>query len=223
MYDLVRGPLVWVSFIVFMAGTVFQIIRFYTLSRKAGFSPHVPTIRIKKATEKTPLGRKLVTWLRSLKMTVLGVHPVTITVSTIFHICLFITPIFLLGHNELFDLSWGLSLAAFSETVTDVLTLIFLACCAYFLLRRIFLSRVRSITSFYDYLVLAIAIAPFLTGFLAYHQIYDYRTMMIIHMLCGEIMLMAIPFTKLVHMIFFFLNRFMVVNEHTLGQGSRAW
>jgi nitrate reductase gamma subunit len=82
---------------------------------------------------------------------------------------------------------------------------------------------VRAITSFYDYLVLALATVPFLSGFLAFHQIFDYRTVMIVHMLSGELMLMAIPFTKLTHMIFFFLNRFLVVNEHTIGRGSRAW
>jgi hypothetical protein len=71
---------------------------------------------------------------------------------------------------------------------------------------------------------LALASVPFLSGFLAYHQIFDYPTMIMIHMLSGELMLMAIPFTKLSHMIFFFFNRFYVVNEHTLGgRGKRVW
>ena len=34
MYDLIRGPLVWVSFIVFIFGTVYQVRRFYALTRK---------------------------------------------------------------------------------------------------------------------------------------------------------------------------------------------
>jgi hypothetical protein len=46
---------------------------------------------------------------------------------------------------------------------------------------------------------------------------------MILHMLFGELMLITIPFTKLIHMIFFFLNRFLIVNEHTLGKGSRVY
>jgi nitrate reductase gamma subunit len=231
MYELVRGPLVWVSLIVFVTGTVFQIVRFYTLSRKAGLSPHVPLVRIEKGKEKKKRfspGRivgvfKIVGVLKKAGQTVIAVHPVTITVSTLFHICLVLVPLFLLGHNELLELTFGAALPSVPERTSDILTVIVLICCAFFLFRRIFLSRVRAITSFYDYLVLALATVPFLSGFLAFHQISDYRTMMIVHMLSGELMIMAIPFTKLTHMIFFFLNRFLVINEHTLGRGSRAW
>lgn len=228
MYDLVRGPLVWVSLLVFIFGTVFQVIRFYRLSRKLG----PPGIRLPAAKKKeasteestgSSTGDSFQIWLKGLKLTILGISPLTITVSTVFHICLVVTPLFVLGHNDLIDLSWNISLFSFSETVTDILTILFLLCAAFFLLRRIFLARLRAISSFYDYLVLFLAIMPFLTGFLAYHQLFDYRTVMILHMLFGELMLMAIPFTKLVHMIFFFLNRFFIVNEHTLGKGSRVY
>jgi nitrate reductase gamma subunit len=223
MYELVRGPLVWVSLIVFAVGTVFQIFRFYSLSRKAGLSPHVPSPRPATDKKKRFSPERIMEIFKRTGQTVLAVHPITITVSTIFHLCLVFVPLFLLGHNELFELTFGIGLPSVSERVSDMMTVIVLLCCAFFLFRRIFLSRVRTITSFYDYLVLALATAPFLSGFLAFHQIAGYRTVMIVHMLSGELMIMAIPFTKLTHMIFFFLNRFLAVNEHTLGKGSRAW
>lgn len=225
MYELTRGPLVWISLIVFVVGTVFQVFRFYALSRKAGLSPHVPTIKSdeNKSEEKKSFFERIKGLLKKTGRTVLAVHPVTITVSTIFHLCLVLLPLFVLGHNELIGLALGFSLPSVSDQVSDILTVVILICCAFFLFRRIFLSRVRAITSVYDYLVLALATVPFLSGFLAFHQIFDYRTVMIIHMLTGELMLMAIPFTKLTHMIFFFLNRFLVMNEHTIGRGSRAW
>ena len=223
MYELVRGPLVWVSLIVFVIGTIFQIFRFYTLSRMVALSPHVPSMRPAKDEKKKFSLDRTVDILKKAGQTVLAVHPITITVSTIFHLCLVFVPLFLLGHNELFALTFGFGLPSVSEHASDILTIIVLLCCAFFLFRRVFFSRVRAITSFYDYLVLALATVPFLSGFLAFHQIFDYRTVMIVHMLSGEVMLMAIPFTKLTHMIFFFLNRFLTVNEHTLGKGSRAW
>lgn len=229
MYELVRGPLVWVSLLVFVFGTVYQVIRFHRLSKKLG-KPGVSLPAAKKKEksaeepEEAPSIDDFLIWLKGLKLTILGISPVTITVSTVFHVCLLITPLFVLGHNDLIDLSWNISLFSFSETVTDVLTIIFLLCAAFFLLRRMLLPRLRAISSFYDYVVLILAIMPFLTGFLAYHHLYDYRTVMILHMLFGELMLMAIPFTKLIHMIFFFLNRFFIVNEHTLGKkGSRVY
>jgi nitrate reductase gamma subunit len=223
MYELVRGPLVWVSLIVFFLGTIFQIFRFLALSRKAGLSPHVPMQSPKKDGPKWYSPARLAVLLKKTGNTILTVSPITITVSTIFHILLLFVPLFLLGHNELIKLTFGFSLPSISEHLSDLFTSIVLLCCAFFLYRRIFLARVRSITTFYDYLVLALATVPFLSGFLAYHQYYDYRTVMVIHMLSGELMIMAIPFTKLTHMIFFFLNRFLIVNEHTLGKGSRSW
>lgn len=225
MYDLVRGPLVWVSIIVFVLGTVFQVIRFYRLSKKLG----TPSVRVRiRPVKKRPapiqsFDGAFADWLSRVKLTILGKSPITIIVSSIFHFCLFITPIFLLGHNELFDLSWGFSLFSFSEAFTDFLTQVLLVCAAYFLFRRLFIPRVRSISSPYDFVVLFIAVMPFLTGYLAYHHIFHYRTVMILHMLFGELMLIAIPFTKLTHMIFFFLNRFIILNEHTLGKGSRVY
>lgn len=223
MYELVRGPLVWVSLIVFVLGTIFQVFRFFALSRKAGMSPHVPLKPPKKDLPKWYSPGRLAGFFKKTGHTVLSVSPITIIVSTVFHVLLVLIPLFLLGHNELIELTLGISLPSISENTSDLLTFAVLLCCAFFLCRRLFLARVRSITTTYDYLVLALATVPFLSGFLAYHQIYEYRTVMIIHMLSGELMIMAIPFTKLTHMIFFFLNRFLVVGEHTFGKGSRSW
>ena len=144
-------------------------------------------------------------------------------VSTLFHVCLMLLPLFLLGHNELIELSIGMRLPSFPEYISDDFTLIVLFCCAFFLIRRVALARVRAISDLSDYLVLILATMPFLSGFLAYHQIFDYHTMIIVHMISGELMLVAIPFTKLAHMTFFFFNRFLVANEHTLGSGRRVW
>lgn len=223
MYDLVRGPLVWVAFIVFIIGTVYQVVRFYSLSRKN------PQFRLKKPTGGPPKTEELpaapvLTFGQRLRLSIAGANPVMITVTSVFHVLLVLTPLFVLGHNVLWDLAWGVSPPSLSEAFTDVLTLIVIGGGVYFLGRRLFMARVRAITSAYDYVILAIATAPFITGFMAYRHLFDYETVILLHMLAGEIMLMAIPFTKLVHMPFFFLNRFLLVHENTFGAGgSRIW
>lgn len=226
MYSIVLGPMVWVSLIVFLLGTGFQIVRFYTLTRKAG--PGVlpaPPRRPAEDKPRRPLKLRLQAVLKQLKYSVIAVHPFIIAVSVVFHLCLLTVPFFLLGHNELIANAFGMALPSIPDTLSDALTVTVLLCCLFFLLRRLFLPRVRALSSFYDYVVLALATVPFLSGFIAYHQLFDldYRTLMIFHMLSGELMIMAIPFTKLTHMIFFFMNRFLIVNEHTLGRGSRVW
>lgn len=224
MYDFIRGPLVWVAFLVFILGTVYQVVRFYRLSRpKERYRLRVPFGKPPQEGEEAPAEPSL-TWWQQVRLSVVGINPVMISVTTVFHLALVLTPFFVLGHNVLLDLAWQASLPSFPEALADALTVVVIAGGIFFLLRRIFLARVRAISSAYDYLVLLIATGPFVTGFLAYHRLFDYDTVILLHMLAGEIMLMAVPFTKLVHMPYFFINRFVLVHENTLGAGgSRIW
>ncbi len=214
----------WMSLVLCIAGTIVRTIQFISLTtvekRNTRVQKIAPTKQ--KSAHNFPMNR-FFRFLSDLKLTILGTSPVTILVSSIFHICLIITPIFLLAHNILIEQAIGFSLFSFSERFTNWLTFIFLICAAFFLIRRIFLPRLRAISSFYDYMILLIITAPFLTGCLAYYQVFDYEILIILHMLSGELMLIAIPFTKIYHMVFFFIGRFVLIHQHTLGKGSRTW
>jgi nitrate reductase gamma subunit len=216
--------MVWVAFLVFILGTVYQVYRFYRLSRpQERYRVRIPFGKPPKDPEEAP-DEPVLSWSQKMRLNVVGVNPVLVSVTTIFHLALVFTPFFVLGHNVLLDLAWHASLPSLPEAVTDGLTMVVIAGGVFFLLRRLFYTRVRAISTAYDYLVLLIATAPFITGFMAYHHIFDYDTVMLLHILAGEIMLMAVPFTKLVHMPYFFINRFVLAHENTLGAGgSRVW
>ena len=188
--------------------------------KKDNISPAIP---VRKNVTIESVQQELSGLVAAMKHTVLAKNPVTIILSSMFHVCLFAAPLFLLAHNMMIKRFMGVSLFSFSEQATNILTIIFLVCASYFLARRVFSSRVRAVTSFGDYLILAVTALPFLTGLLAYYQIYDYRLMIVLHMLSGELMLVAAPFTKIFHMVFFFVARFMIIGQHTLGKGSRVW
>lgn len=221
MYDLIEGQLVSIAFIIFVLGLLYQGSQFFKLTRKKEWIfPPLPGTG--KRVKKTVV-QYIIAGLASLKGTLWKTDPLMMIVTSVFHSCLILLPIFLLGHNILLDQSWGVSLWSLPEFFTDGLTIAVLICVAFFLMRRLFLARVRAITSFYDYFVLLIAAAPFLTGFLAYHQWFDYRIVMILHILAGELMLITIPFTKLGHMLFFFLYRFLIGSEYSFTRGSRTW
>lgn len=233
MYALARGPLVCVCLSIFVTGTAYQFFRFFLLSRKVkSYHQVYPPENRAAVRQVSVFGLTFDSFLKRhfktpavtiFQNNVFTAHPVTIGISALYHACLLICPLFLMGHNELIELSLGARLPSFSDKTSDMLSVIVLFGALYFLIRRMALSRLRAISSYADYLVLAIATLPFLTGFLAYHQIFDYQSVMLIHMLSGELMLAAIPFTKLSHMFFFFFNRFLVINEHTVGRGSRVW
>ena len=221
-HDIVQGPLALFAFMVFIAGTVYQVLKFFTLSRKADKIRFRPVRHGRYAAGRLPK-KSMAHRLASLKVTVVGVHPVMTTITSIFHVCLFAAPLFLLGHNRLIYESWGIRLFSLPERVTDVMAQMVVACAVFFLLRRILVARVRSISTFTDYLLLFVATAPFLTGILAFHQIPGYEPIIILHMLSGELMLILLPFTMLVHMIFFFINRFLISHENSFGRGTRTW
>jgi nitrate reductase gamma subunit len=221
MYNFIGGQLVFLAFVVFVLGLLYHTIRFFQLTRKKEWV--LPPVSGMEKPAKKTAGQIVVGSLKSLKGTFWKTDPVMMTMTSVFHVCLFLVPIFLPAHNILLDQSWGVSLWGLPEFFADGLTAVVLICVAFFILRRLFLARVRAISSFYDYVVLLIVVAPFLTGFLAYHQWFDYRTMMILHVLTAELMLIVVPFTKLGHMLFFFLYRFFIGSEYSFTRGSRTW
>lgn len=218
MYELARGPLMWVAVIVFIIGVFYRIIQLLLLTRKKErvFCPS------RSIREGSPEERKLRT-LISFQNSLIGRHPVMAIVSFVFHSCLFIAPIFAIGHSLLLYESWGVSFLSLPDGLIDLLTIILLSCAVFFLVRRIVIPRVQAVSTPYDYLLLFITAAPFLTGFFAYHQWFDYKTVITLHILAGEAMLIAIPFTKLGHMVFFFFIRIFLGGEFGFWRGNRSW
>ena len=150
-------------------------------------------------------------------------NPFFTIVTFTFHICLIFIPIFLFAHIILWKESWDISWWYISDNAADVLTLVVIASCVFFLIRRIVLPEVKYLTSISDYVILAVVAAPFITGFWTYHQFPGFRIMGIIHILAGEIMLAAIPFTRLSHMIFFPFTRGYMGSEFGAVRHAKDW
>jgi hypothetical protein len=71
--------------------------------------------------------------------------------------------------------------------------------------------------------LLGMVVTPFLTGFVAYHQWFDYPLFLVLHILSGEILLMAIPFTRLSHMLFSPFTRAYMGSEFGNVRHARDW
>lgn len=221
-FELIRGPMVWVAFIVFLAGTVFQTFRFLRLLKRQEV-PKLVSGPGRLISHEKPDRQGLGFFVR-LKLSVAGVNPLTTLLTTVFHLLLVFLPFLVLGHNLMWDMAFGVSFFSLPEPVADRLTLVVILCAGIFLFRRLFLYRVRIITTFPDLVFLFLASAPFITGYFAYHQIgTDYTVMISLHMLSGELMLMAIPFTKFIHMIYMPVVRYVAVSEYSLGKANRTW
>lgn len=217
MYEFVTGPLAWFAFTVFFIGLIWRFIWYakgldWKMDRVA-YSEHLG-FGIKGAL------RSIVRWLIPFGTHSWRFYPGFTILVFVFHLGLIITPIFLLGHNLLLQERWGFSLPTLPEVLADVMTVWMLVAALLILLRRIALPEVRILTKPYDLLLWLIAVAPFITGFLAYHQLGNYKFWLILHILCGEIMLIAIPLTKLSHFLLFFLSRAQIGMDFGIKRGG---
>lgn len=215
IYNFVRGPLVWVAFLIFFGGSLYKIRTLILLAKneKVVF----PYMSLKYSL------RSILHWLIPFASRNWRRRPMMTIVTFSFHICLVFTPIFLLSHNTLWYESWGISWWTLSEGTADVMALVVIFACLFFLIRRFVAPEVRFVTFTSDYIILAITFLPFITGFLAYHQLlFPYKLMVTLHMVFGEIMLIAIPFTRLGHMFYSWLTRAFMGSQFGWFQ-ARDW
>jgi nitrate reductase gamma subunit len=62
--------------------------------------------------------------------------------------------------------------------------------------------------------------APFVTGYIAHHTTVGVDDWLIVHVICGEIMLISIPFTKLSHFVLFFMSRGQIGMDYGIKRGG---
>jgi nitrate reductase gamma subunit len=215
-YQFVTGPLAWAAWGIFLLGSAYRLISMYQLA---------------KAKEATSLAfmswhfslRSIFNWIIPFNALGWRKSPAMTVATFAFHLCLLAAPIFLVAHVMLWDQAFGVRYVTIPDNVADIMTLVVIAACLYFAGRRLVQPEVRYITTPQDWVALVIVLAPFLTGFLAYHQAIDYDAMIILHVVAGEIMLAAIPFTRLSHMVFAAFTRAYMGSEFGGVRHARDW
>jgi nitrate reductase gamma subunit len=205
MEKFIRGPLVWIAFVVFFGGGLFKLTRFLHLAKKDKIM--FPRMGVRYGL------LSFLTWAFNFLETNIKKHPVLTVVTVIFHICILVTPIFLYSHVVLWYQAWDITWWALPDKVADVMTGIVIVCCLFFLFRRLFLKEVTYVTSFSDYVLIVLVIAPFITGLVTYHQWFLYEPMLIAHILSGQLFLMVLPFSRLGHMLFIFFTQAYMGSE----------
>ncbi|MFO7688119.1 MAG: respiratory nitrate reductase subunit gamma [Desulfobacterales bacterium] len=216
VYNFVSGPLAWLAFILFFGGCLYRLIRLILMVKDK--EPFIFTYMSWRYSL-----RSIIHWLTPFGTVNWRRNPVLTVVTFAFHICLVVTPIFLLAHVILWEEAFGVSWWTLPDTLADVMTLIVVTGCIFFLIRRLSQPEVKYVTSASDFVILAIVAAPFVTGFLAYYQWLNYPLIMILHIVAGEIMLVAIPFTRLSHMIFSPLTRAYMGSEFGKIRHAKDW
>lgn len=215
MYEFARGPLVWIAFLILILGSLYRLIWMVVFSKKDKVVH--PYMSLKYGL------RSVFHWSIPFGTRNMRLRPFFTVVSFLFHICLLITPVFVLGHTLLWKESWSINLWSLPEGLADAMTIVVVIGVVFFALRRISMPAVRYVTYLNDYLLLAIVIAPFATGLMARYQVFNYQIVIVVHMFTGAIWLAAIPFTRIVHMLFYPFTRAYMGSESGYVRSAKDW
>lgn len=196
----VRGPGINIAIGIFILGVLWRLIEIYSLGRKKDLA--TPRRRSGASGLST-------VWRRSLPPPgMLKRSPVSYMGGYVFHIGLAITVFLFAPHIKLVEGLIGLSWPALPSPVVDAVTVVTLATMVVVLVDRINKPVKRFLSTFEDYFTWALTFLPLLTGYLAVkHLLLPYTTMLALHILSVELLLIAIPFTKLFHVITLFASR----------------
>ena len=216
MYELLTGPFLWITFIIFLVGLVVRMVFLFRLSRKKD------SVFYNHASLSWGL-KSILHWILPWASASMRQQPFFTLMVFCFHLTLLTVPLFLDAHNTMWDEAFGLSLWSIPDVLADVMTIILIASAIFLIIRRIWRVEVRILTSVWDYALLILTTAPFITGFFAYHQWGPYETLLILHILSAQVLLILIPFTKLSHMILFFFTRAFIGFEMGGRRGARSW
>lgn len=217
MYDFLTGPMFWLSLGICLIG---MLVRFVLYFR--GLNWQMDRVAYKEYPAQGLKGAlvSIVKWLIPF-----GTHgwrrqPFMTVIFFGFHLGAVLVPLFLLAHNLFLKEKIGISLFTLNPLIADILTWMVVVSAVFLVLRRIALPEVRILTTSYDYFILFISVAPFITGLIARYELGNYNLWLTLHILCGEILLIAIPFTKLSHIILFFASRAQLGMDYAIKRGG---
>ncbi len=215
MYEFVRGPLVWIAFIGFFGGVLYRIVTMARLAKKDKV--------VYRVFDAKYGARSLIHWVIPFASANMRTRPIYTLLSYAFHICVLATPLLLMGHAVLWEESWGIRWWSLPEAVADVMTLVVIFACLFFIVRRLVRPEVRNVSSASDFTLALVVVAPFVTGFVAHQQWLPYRPLLIAHIFSGALCLLLIPWTRLVHMIWFAFTRSFMGSEFGAVRHARDW
>lgn len=196
----VRGPGLNIAIVIFILGTLWRLFEIYSLGRKPDLA--VPRHRAGASGFHTILRRSLA------PPGMLKRSPVSYIGGYIFHVGLAIVVFLFAPHIKLIESLLGLSWPGLPSSIIDAATIVTLMAMVVVLVDRFYKPPKRFLSTFEDYFTWTVTFLPLLTGFMAVkHLLLPYTTMLALHILSVELLLIVIPFSKLFHVFTVFASR----------------
>ena len=196
----VRGPGFQIATIIFVLGIMLRLFEILMLGRKANLAEA-------KGSEMSS-GLRTVFSRTIPDASTFKRSAFTVTAGYIFHIGLFVVIFLYAPHILLFKDIIGFGWPALPSTVIDATAVVTIITLVIVLVHRLRDPVKRFLSTFDDYLGWFVTILPLITGYIAFHRIgMPAPSLIAIHILSVELLMVVFPFTKLMHMFTLILAR----------------
>ncbi len=195
-----RGPGFQIATIIFTLGITLRLAEIVMLGRRKNLAE--------------PKGSAMASGLRTIfsrtvpDASTFKRSAFTVTAGYIFHIGLFVVIFLFAPHilffKDLLNISWP----ALPSPVIDATSVITIITLVIILVHRLKDPVKRFLSNYDDYLGWFVTILPLITGYLAFHRVGTTApTLLAIHILSVQLLMIVFPFTKLMHAFTIFLAR----------------
>lgn len=218
LLDFARGPGFFWAFVIMIAGLLWRLVGLLLLRWRRDLS---------QARE----GSRIAGGLRTVAIR--SVPPPELEKNITFqhvtgyawHIGWFVTFLFLGAHMPLIRSFLGFSWPNLPNGVILVITAITLGILAALYVRRLFHPVLRVITDLDDHISVLLTIGPLVTGIAAFTHFTPlglrYETMLAVHLLSVEALMVWLPFGKIFHFVTSMITRFRL-GAAFIRRGVRA-
>lgn len=215
MYDFLAGPLLALALLIFAGGLAWRA------------SAYVRGLdwRLERVAYGYGEGRgfKGALWSVIKWLVPFGTHgwrqqPYVTVAFFLFHLGVVITPLFLAGHMVVMREALGFSLPALSVGLGDFLSVCGVVGAIMLLLRRVALPEVRFLSNWQDWTLLALCLFVMGSGMMARYGMGS--SWILWHIFSGELVLVLAPFTKLSHIVLFFMSRGQLGMDYAIKRGG---
>lgn len=197
----VRGPGLVIAIGVFVAGSIIRLVEMLMLGRKTDLS-------VAREPHSAKYGWRLVLTRALPNFAATHVPPLAFLASYVFHIGLFLIVFFYVPHITVIRELIGFGWPGLNTWLIDAVTLLTMIALFIVLWHRITDKVKNYLSGFNDYYSWLVTVLPVITGYFAYHRLLlPYTDMLVIHIITVEILLISLPFTKLIHAFSFLFSR----------------
>lgn len=202
--ELARGPLFRIALTVMALGLGYRL---------AVTVAHIATAWYRAGDRRLPMKditQTTLKWLVPVRL--LRTRPVYSAASFLFHLGVVLVPLCLAGHVVLLDGVLPAMWPVLPPLVADAMTIIGLTALLVLLVGRGVSRSARVLSRTQDVVLLAIFFATLLLGFLGSHPTVSplaSRTMLLLHILLGDLVLVLVPMTKIAHCVLYPLTQLL--------------